>query len=185
MEELKACSRCKVLKSATLDNFGFNKQRNKLKPHCKECGRKASRERYSNNRDEICLYDRINARERYKDPIKRARKQVRMRNWFAANPEKREEYAKSKKIRAASNKNPLTQEWVQILLKDPCFYCGNSCESIDHVTPVSRNGTDDVTNIMGVCKECNSSKKDKNLFEFLIAKQKEYLTVFKGDKYVD
>jgi len=173
MKELKTCTRCKESKEAISDNFGFNKNRNKLKGHCKDCGNLWARTKYDADREEILARDRARARERYKDPEKRAKKQELLKKWFEAHPEKKKEYAKRKKFRAMANKNPLTQEWVQILYKDPCFYCGKSVEAIDHNIPTIKGGTDDVTNITGICHNCNSSKGTKNLLEYLVVKQKE------------
>jgi hypothetical protein len=67
-----------------------------------------------------------------------------------------------------------------------CAYCGVTLEphpnfaeqrslqdfdysptwSIDHLTPVSRGGTDDLDNLMPTCKACNASKHNKTLDEY-------------------
>jgi hypothetical protein len=45
-----------------------------------------------------------------------------------------------------------------------CLCCG-SVENlaIDHVTPTSRNGTDDPTNLQPLCKRCNSRKGNRTI----------------------
>lgn len=62
-----------------------------------------------------------------------------------------------------------------------CFYCdteithyskrSNSLE-IDHMIPKSRNGSDDIDNLVAACRACNRSKHDMTADEF-IAKRRE------------
>lgn len=43
-----------------------------------------------------------------------------------------------------------------------CVYCGSFSDlTIDHVTPVSRGGTNSLSNLATACRSCNSSKNDK------------------------
>ena len=48
-----------------------------------------------------------------------------------------------------------------------CAYCGRYADTIDHIIPRSKGGTDVEENIVPCCKSCNSSKKDKDLADFL------------------
>ncbi|MFS2982759.1 HNH endonuclease [Bacteroides fragilis] len=50
-----------------------------------------------------------------------------------------------------------------------CFYCGRSdCKmEIDHLLPVSRGGSDNISNLVTSCRRCNAQKHDKTLDEFL------------------
>jgi len=46
-----------------------------------------------------------------------------------------------------------------------CAYCGRKTKlTIDHVVPLSRGGSNDITNAVPACTSCNSSKRDKPLF---------------------
>ncbi len=51
-----------------------------------------------------------------------------------------------------------------------CWYCGKELEpsklTKDHVFPRSKGGDNDMDNIIMVCKTCNSSKGDMDLFEW-------------------
>ena len=38
-----------------------------------------------------------------------------------------------------------------------CHYCGGLADSVDHVIPKSQGGTDDPSNLVAACIECNSS----------------------------
>lgn len=54
-----------------------------------------------------------------------------------------------------------------------CIYCGaigNLTE--DHIIPVSKGGPDIPANIVPACKECNSSKLDKDIFEWYFLEKK-------------
>lgn len=57
----------------------------------------------------------------------------------------------------------------RLLLTDgaTCVYCGKPANTIDHIIPRSKNGSNDESNIVPCCKSCNSSKKNKSLADFL------------------
>jgi len=48
-----------------------------------------------------------------------------------------------------------------------CQYCGATAPDvvlvIDHIKPVSKGGTNDITNLIASCEACNSGKRDKTL----------------------
>jgi len=50
-----------------------------------------------------------------------------------------------------------------------CVYCGQDFENghVDHITPVSKGGTNDRENLVYVCASCNWSKGAKTLDEWL------------------
>lgn len=58
------------------------------------------------------------------------------------------------------------QEWVEL-----CDFYGNICLcckwpkplTVDHVVPVSKGGTSDISNIQPLCLECNSAKRDRTI----------------------
>jgi 5-methylcytosine-specific restriction endonuclease McrA len=63
---------------------------------------------------------------------------------------------------------PLTIRW-KVLKRDNyrCQRCGQSPTTnpkveleIDHILPVSRGGTNDISNLQTLCKRCNQGKKD-------------------------
>lgn len=53
-----------------------------------------------------------------------------------------------------------------------CFYCGlhtnpfGGSFCIDHMTPLSRGGSNDLTNLAPCCKHCNADKATMNVQEF-------------------
>ena len=53
-----------------------------------------------------------------------------------------------------------------------CFYCGSSeADTVDHLTPINRGGTDSPTNLAACCKRCNLRKGDKTADEFIRKQQ--------------
>lgn len=52
------------------------------------------------------------------------------------------------------------------LRSQPCIYCGDKSEHMDHVIPVSKGGRHSVGNLVPACAKCNISKSDKFLVEW-------------------
>lgn len=59
-----------------------------------------------------------------------------------------------------------------------CWYCGKEMDpkelTIDHVFSRSKGGDNDMDNIIMVCKSCNSSKGNMDLFEWYATVRKEW-----------
>lgn len=59
---------------------------------------------------------------------------------------------------------------------DRCWFCGcdidfhpwcyRSRKNVEHLTPVSRGGTNDLDNLVPACFHCNSRKRDQTLEEY-------------------
>lgn len=78
-----------------------------------------------------------------------------------------------KRIRSAKSVRTLAKS---LLEQDPtCCYCGRDLNedsmTIEHLTPLSRGGTNDPENIEIACKRCNGTKGDQTLQE-MIAKRR-------------
>ena len=50
---------------------------------------------------------------------------------------------------------------------EKCVYCGKPANAVDHLIPKSKGGLDKNWNLVPCCKSCNSSRKDKDLADFL------------------
>ncbi len=55
---------------------------------------------------------------------------------------------------------------------DVCHYCGYGFDdtnfvyqvTVDHIVPISEGGSDDLTNLVLACRQCNGKKKDRSGF---------------------
>lgn len=61
-----------------------------------------------------------------------------------------------------------TAEYVKIIRKDPCVYCGSLCEHIDHIVPFADGGPTDWSNLAPTCSSCNLRKNRKSVLEFML-----------------
>jgi 5-methylcytosine-specific restriction endonuclease McrA len=52
---------------------------------------------------------------------------------------------------------------LSVLQRDyfTCHYCGQEANTVDHLIPISKGGTDEETNLVACCVKCNSAKRDR------------------------
>ena len=53
---------------------------------------------------------------------------------------------------------------LEVLQRDyyTCHYCGVAeANTVDHLIPISKGGTDEASNMVACCIKCNSSKRDR------------------------
>jgi len=72
-------------------------------------------------------------------------------------------------IRSLYANNNWKMDWG----KDFCWYCGKPVEecgklTAEHIFPRAKGGDDSFDNIAYACRQCNSSKGDKDLVEWMI-----------------
>jgi hypothetical protein len=62
-----------------------------------------------------------------------------------------------------------TREFLNVLVRDPCAYCG-SHERVgaDHIDPSRHTGDSSIANLTGACAPCNYEKDDSYLLEHLL-----------------
>ena len=99
---------------------------------------------------------------------------------YAVNAGKKKRDLKCYMIRAKAFKAYKEGRWnihdllennlAKIQCNNYCWYCGKEVEpsklTKDHVFPRSKGGDNNMDNIIMVCKSCNSSKGDMDLFEW-------------------
>lgn len=96
-------------------------------------------------------------------------RQAAMREWDKSNPDKiaRKNHKRRTLAMEAITYIILDKEYKR-LLTNSCYNCGsNQNQSIDHIIPLSKGGTNGIGNLQTLCRKCNSSKKDKFMVEWL------------------
>jgi len=80
----------------------------------------------------------------------------------------------------------IVREDKKMLKADKCcIYC-NCIEDLtfDHIIPLSRGGPDMISNQVLACKKCNSSKSDKDIFEWYGLDKKDEIPRLVMGKYL-
>lgn len=184
---MKQCTRCKQFK----DYSEFGKQADMLdgyRPQCKRCRCEIEKERRAQDPEAFRKAKNETRRnsprqlESSRENIKRYRltHPSAIKEWRQKNREKIAAYAKEylkthrvamynirdrKRARLLGNGGSYTQqEW-----RDLCARYGNRCLcckeikplTIDHVIPISKGGTNDISNIQPLCGSCNCKKYNK------------------------
>lgn len=68
-----------------------------------------------------------------------------------------------------TTRNGSTSAWrkirAQVLDEEGyvCGYCGSQANTVDHIIPLAKGGSDDRSNLISACGACNYSKRDKIL----------------------
>ena len=72
----------------------------------------------------------------------------------------------SRYVRVPGSRNiPLSRRGVLRRDAHRCAYCSRAANTVDHVQPKSKGGTDSWDNLVACCLRCNNSKGDKTLNE--------------------
>lgn len=128
--------------------------------------------------------DPATERERLRDlqrkPAQRRRKrrwrqengvQVNRRNreWRARNRERARAWGRRNARHRRLGRDPELCAWSDVLVADPCAYCGAASDGVDHIDPIARGGANDASNLAGACADCNRRKRDRPLLVFMLA----------------
>lgn len=145
---MKTCTKCGH--DGPLEDFPKNR-RNKDGYHgwCKPCHSGKMRELRQRDPERARAKDRASYAKNREHHAEKARGYRRAK--YARNPDhKREEWYR---LTAGAD-----LDWIEVLLKDPCAYCGSRTNiEIDHIIP-GINGWDNLT---ACCRSCNPSKGQK------------------------
>lgn len=142
-----SCKECVRRKNARhrVDNPNYHRKWKKKNPEY-------YREWQENNPDYMRLYNE-KWREENPDKLRRATKR-----WRKNNPG----YGHKRRVQKKENGGNFTaDEWEMVCeyYNYRCLACGKKKSlTADHVIPVSRGGSNDISNIQPLCKRCNSSK---------------------------
>lgn len=88
-----------------------------------------------------------------------------IRNWEKyQNIEGMEKIREQNRIRQQRKRG---MDKVKIDGKLICAYCGETGDSVDHIIPRAKGGSDDAENLVCSCKHCNMQKNNRDLDVFL------------------
>ena len=66
-----------------------------------------------------------------------------------------------------SPRSLMLDQRIRMKMPQACVYCGSESHlSIDHIVPTNRGGSDSGDNAIWACRRCNSSKSDRDLFDW-------------------
>lgn len=95
-----------------------------------------------------------------------------VKNWRKANPEAWRAQVQTRKALMANAEGRHTGAELKALMEQQrgrCAYCRKSIKtrySVDHIEPLSRGGSNWITNIQLLCQSCNSAKQDADPVEY-------------------
>lgn len=91
--------------------------------------------------------------------------------WVAANPERYRAIKQRRRARLRGAEASLTSsEWLERLAEycGRCAYCVTApATTMEHMTPLSRGGRHELTNVVPACGDCNNRKGTRTLLEFV------------------
>lgn len=180
--EGKVCTDCKEWHPLSL--FNVEKQHSDgLASYCRNCTTRRTKEQWSkdpafwNERNKASYQKhrptRLASAHRYRDEnyetvLEKGR--VRGRKYRKNNPGYWKKRDANRKERLANTETPFTAiEWAALCeqYKHTCLRCGKSVPeielTIDHIKPLSRGGTNDISNIQPLCLKCNLRKATKTI----------------------
>jgi HNH endonuclease. len=96
----------------------------------------------------------------------REKQRESVRRWFASHPEAATAVRRAMKHNRRGAPGKLSAADAAAMLSVPCAYCGAPSQHVEHCTPLSRGGWNDIGNCVGACARCNLSKNAKTVLEF-------------------
>jgi 5-methylcytosine-specific restriction endonuclease McrA len=63
----------------------------------------------------------------------------------------------------------ISKELKKYILREAnytCYYCGDFGDTVDHIIPRSKGGTDDAINLLCACERCNQLRGIKPIEQF-------------------
>lgn len=167
-DEVKTCVKCGKIKPVS--DFPWAQTDVYRRTDCRDCKNAYNALR----RVALAQQEGVRRRGRYME--RRDVELAAARARYRANPERSKATAARRRLRLDALRNDMDVESIGISIAyrkaikdDPCFYCGERAEVMhdDHVTPLSRGGTDHWWNIVRACASCNLRKAAKSADQFL------------------
>lgn len=187
-EGYKRCTQCKELKASTPEYFYLKRDGgDKLRSICKVCNGANGKANYLAHIEERKAYGheynaihaeriRAYARRHYQENIdyytQRNRRYVvenaeKCKIYRETHLEQRRAYNGKRRALKKASQGSFTPRQIQEQYqrqKGECYYCHKKVAKdyhIEHIIPVSRGGSNDISNIVIACPTCNMRKQDK------------------------
>ena len=188
--QTKQCTQCKETKDVSCFHRR-PKNLNGLRAECKSCVSENNRAYRAANAQSISQYrkkywaankDRLSANtdaKRTKEyfraycEVNKERLRESRKEYLRRNPGLAGFYSRRYRQRLNNVKFSILPKEYRRLKYSLCFYCGEPATTVDHIIPVSKGGHHSVGNLVPACQPCNSSKGNKFLFNWKIARRKQ------------
>jgi len=170
----KRCSKCKKVKLRNSENFGADKiSKDGYRGQCKECNAKIFKEYRLKNLEKIAL-NKKKWRENNNKHVNAYARAYRKNNAEQFNGYRTARRTRVKQLKSTLDHN----KWLRIKKEFDykCAYCGiTETEHMtitgyglarEHFIPLDKGGEFSHDNIIPSCKKCNSSKFNKDFFEW-------------------
>ena len=202
---MKYCKKCGQEKNLNLFNVN-RKSKDGLRSYCKDCEINANKIWYSKNKEKNRLRSKkwveenkdrfLEYQKQWFADNKQHRKRYEVswyiqnkekvagnnKKWWDNNPEKRRLYKAAYRCKLKEQLGFVSPDIIEKLLltqEDRCFYCSNDLVKyhLDHMTPISRGGLHDDSNLCLSCPSCNLRKNAKTAEEFFqqLMEEKKWL----------
>lgn len=166
------CSHCKACRTAYEHSYFLaNHEKISVRNNKYSSTHKAEKQQYDKER-----------REKQRDSINKKKREYYHSKgkevgyiWLINNPDKKRTYAYNRYAirKQQTAKTPISSKdlnnWLFMQPKI-CTYCGIEClksYQIDHIEPLSRQGSHTLDNLTIACPSCNQSKGNKSLIHWL------------------
>jgi 5-methylcytosine-specific restriction endonuclease McrA len=143
---------------------------------CKVCSQQSARTWRTTNRDHVRMYDKerdaTRTRVRTQTPASAETHRLSSKLWPKKYPDKARQFWRRKRAirQGAPGYHTLADvERIRLAQKNCCAYCRRKLGKkfhVDHIQPLSRDGTDWPNNLQIVCGSCNSRKHAKDPIQF-------------------
>lgn len=157
----KSCQRASVRARRESDTEAARAYEAKWRMANPEKARESSAKWYSKNRE------RVTAKNAEWQEENREKVRAKSAKWQAANRDKSNAKTHRRRTRKTNAGGSFTaSEWRKLCKRydGRCLRCGEKTKlTADHVIPVSKGGSSNISNIQPLCLSCNSSKGNKTI----------------------